>query len=184
MRSSLFVVRHTYCYTRKLTEQHFSSVLPLLLLQSREQRNRLSVCSKLCYAIGGAPYQITGSALGFFLQIYLLDVAQVNDKDFTKRSITKVKFHFSALFVKWGENCIFSDWKKLQENLLITFHLFTILQGEVCPFVSSAGFKLESLFAVACVHFCQPHISLRVSILQRLVKRIKLDPYCFALLLN
>lgn len=43
-----------------------------------EWRNRLSVCSKLCYAIGGAPYQITGSALGFFLQIYLLDVAQVS----------------------------------------------------------------------------------------------------------
>lgn len=39
------------------------------------QRNGLSVCSKLCYAIGGAPYQMTGSALGFFLQIYLLDVA-------------------------------------------------------------------------------------------------------------
>ncbi|KAK7905020.1 hypothetical protein WMY93_017627 [Mugilogobius chulae] len=38
-------------------------------------RNGLSVWNKLCYAIGGAPYQITGSALGFFLQIYLLDVA-------------------------------------------------------------------------------------------------------------
>uniref|UniRef100_A0A671LZR4 Sodium-dependent lysophosphatidylcholine symporter 1-B-like n=1 Tax=Sinocyclocheilus anshuiensis TaxID=1608454 RepID=A0A671LZR4_9TELE len=37
--------------------------------------SRLSVCSKLCYAIGGAPYQITGCAIGFFLQIYLLDVA-------------------------------------------------------------------------------------------------------------
>uniref|UniRef100_A0A672Z011 Major facilitator superfamily domain containing 2A n=1 Tax=Sphaeramia orbicularis TaxID=375764 RepID=A0A672Z011_9TELE len=40
--------------------------------------NRLSVCSKICYAIGGAPYQITGCALGFFLQIYLLDVAQLD----------------------------------------------------------------------------------------------------------
>ncbi|XP_072313368.1 sodium-dependent lysophosphatidylcholine symporter 1-B-like [Eucyclogobius newberryi] len=39
------------------------------------QRNGLSVWSKLCYAIGGVPYQMTGSALGFFLQIYLLDVA-------------------------------------------------------------------------------------------------------------
>ncbi|XP_060727559.1 sodium-dependent lysophosphatidylcholine symporter 1-A isoform X3 [Tachysurus vachellii] len=37
----------------------------------------MSVCSKLCFAIGGAPYQITGSSLGFFLQIYLLDVAQL-----------------------------------------------------------------------------------------------------------
>ncbi|XP_028995824.1 sodium-dependent lysophosphatidylcholine symporter 1-B-like [Betta splendens] len=42
------------------------------------QRSRLSVWSKICYAIGGAPYQITGSALGFFLQIYLLDVAQLD----------------------------------------------------------------------------------------------------------
>ncbi|KAG9331460.1 hypothetical protein JZ751_018939 [Albula glossodonta] len=33
---------------------------------------------KLCYAFGGAPYQITGSALGFFLQMYLLDVAQLD----------------------------------------------------------------------------------------------------------
>ncbi|KAK1805009.1 hypothetical protein P4O66_019369 [Electrophorus voltai] len=42
---------------------------------SCEPKGHLSVCSKLCYAIGGAPYQITGCALGFFLQIYLLDVA-------------------------------------------------------------------------------------------------------------
>ncbi|XP_071755883.1 sodium-dependent lysophosphatidylcholine symporter 1-B-like isoform X1 [Centroberyx gerrardi] len=46
--------------------------------KQRDQRSRLSVCNKLCYAIGGAPYQITGSALGFFLQIYLLDVAQLD----------------------------------------------------------------------------------------------------------
>ncbi|TSK31415.1 Sodium-dependent lysophosphatidylcholine symporter 1-B [Bagarius yarrelli] len=42
---------------------------------SKGENSRLSVCNKLCYAIGGAPYQITGCALGFFLQIYLLDVA-------------------------------------------------------------------------------------------------------------
>ncbi|XP_036411514.1 sodium-dependent lysophosphatidylcholine symporter 1-B [Megalops cyprinoides] len=47
-------------------------------LAKREQKGRLSVCSKLCYAVGGAPYQITGCALGFFLQIYLLDVALVD----------------------------------------------------------------------------------------------------------
>ncbi|XP_053190994.1 sodium-dependent lysophosphatidylcholine symporter 1-B [Scomber japonicus] len=48
------------------------------LARKHEHRNRLSVCNKLCYAIGGAPYQITGCALGFFLQIYLLDVAQLD----------------------------------------------------------------------------------------------------------
>ncbi|KAF7691242.1 sodium-dependent lysophosphatidylcholine symporter 1-B [Silurus meridionalis] len=40
-----------------------------------EPKRHLSVCNKLCYAIGGAPYQVTGCALGFFLQIYLLDIA-------------------------------------------------------------------------------------------------------------
>lgn len=47
-------------------------------VDKHERSGRLSVCNKLCYAIGGAPYQITGCALGFFLQIYLLDVAQVD----------------------------------------------------------------------------------------------------------
>ncbi|XP_072303744.1 sodium-dependent lysophosphatidylcholine symporter 1-B [Eucyclogobius newberryi] len=47
-------------------------------LARKRDRNRLSICSKLCYAVGGAPYQITGCALGFFLQIYLLDVAQLD----------------------------------------------------------------------------------------------------------
>ncbi|XP_064364410.1 sphingosine-1-phosphate transporter MFSD2B isoform X3 [Dromaius novaehollandiae] len=42
-----------------------------------EQEHRLSVCSKLCYAIGGAPNQVAGSAAAFFLQIYLLDIAHL-----------------------------------------------------------------------------------------------------------
>ncbi|KAJ6655611.1 hypothetical protein lerEdw1_004963 [Lerista edwardsae] len=49
-----------------------------LIRPKREGKGKLSICSKVCYAIGGAPYQITGCALGFFLQIYLLDVAQLD----------------------------------------------------------------------------------------------------------
>ncbi|NXW36512.1 MFS2B protein, partial [Phaetusa simplex] len=37
----------------------------------------LSICGKLCYAIGGAPNQVAGSAAAFFLQIYLLDIAHI-----------------------------------------------------------------------------------------------------------
>ncbi|KAA0718164.1 Sodium-dependent lysophosphatidylcholine symporter 1-A [Triplophysa tibetana] len=44
----------------------------------QERVRALTVCSKVCFAFGGAPYQITGSALGFFLQIFLLDVAQLD----------------------------------------------------------------------------------------------------------
>ncbi|XP_048353901.1 sodium-dependent lysophosphatidylcholine symporter 1-B-like [Sphaerodactylus townsendi] len=46
-------------------------------LQPLQVRSPLPLQRKLCYAIGGAPYQITGNALGFFLQIFLLDVAQL-----------------------------------------------------------------------------------------------------------
>ncbi|XP_026536461.1 sodium-dependent lysophosphatidylcholine symporter 1 isoform X1 [Notechis scutatus] len=49
-----------------------------LVRSKRESKAKLSICSKVCYAIGGAPYQITGCALGFFLQIYLLDVVQMD----------------------------------------------------------------------------------------------------------
>ncbi|XP_015242640.1 sodium-dependent lysophosphatidylcholine symporter 1-B [Cyprinodon tularosa] len=48
------------------------------LARKSEHRHRLTICNKICYAIGGAPYQITGCALGFFLQLYLLDVAQLD----------------------------------------------------------------------------------------------------------
>uniref|UniRef100_A0AAY4BKJ9 Major facilitator superfamily domain containing 2B n=1 Tax=Denticeps clupeoides TaxID=299321 RepID=A0AAY4BKJ9_9TELE len=47
------------------------------MLQTHTEQ-RLSVCSKLCFAIGGAPIQVAGSATAFFLQIYLLDVAQIS----------------------------------------------------------------------------------------------------------
>nr|XP_055197520.1 sodium-dependent lysophosphatidylcholine symporter 1 isoform X4 [Nyctereutes procyonoides] len=50
---------------------------PAQVKKEPKKKQQLSICNKLCYAVGGAPYQVTGCALGFFLQIYLLDVAQV-----------------------------------------------------------------------------------------------------------
>uniref|UniRef100_A0A8C5MBU7 MFSD2 lysolipid transporter B, sphingolipid n=1 Tax=Leptobrachium leishanense TaxID=445787 RepID=A0A8C5MBU7_9ANUR len=61
-------------------------VLPNAVTASRRRNRRrarqvnshkLTVFSKVCYAIGGAPNQVAGSASAFFLQIYLLDVAQI-----------------------------------------------------------------------------------------------------------
>ncbi|OWK05481.1 MFSD2A [Cervus elaphus hippelaphus] len=51
---------------------------PVQVKKEPKKKKQLSICNKLCYAVGGAPYQVTGCALGFFLQIYLLDVAQVD----------------------------------------------------------------------------------------------------------
>uniref|UniRef100_A0A3B4TYA8 MFSD2 lysolipid transporter B, sphingolipid n=1 Tax=Seriola dumerili TaxID=41447 RepID=A0A3B4TYA8_SERDU len=44
---------------------------------STDLSHKLSLCSKLCFAIGGAPKEVAASATAFFLQIYLLDVAQI-----------------------------------------------------------------------------------------------------------
>ncbi|XP_074013406.1 sodium-dependent lysophosphatidylcholine symporter 1-like isoform X2 [Numenius arquata] len=43
----------------------------------REEKPGLPLWRKVCYAVGGIPYQMTGNAIGFFLQIFLLDVAQM-----------------------------------------------------------------------------------------------------------
>uniref|UniRef100_A0A8C9XBT5 MFSD2 lysolipid transporter B, sphingolipid n=1 Tax=Sander lucioperca TaxID=283035 RepID=A0A8C9XBT5_SANLU len=52
---------------------------PLSPLSSQtELGQKLTLCSKLCFAIGGAPKEVAASATAFFLQIYLLDVAQIN----------------------------------------------------------------------------------------------------------
>jgi len=48
------------------------------LLSWLQEKPGLSLCRKVCYAAGGIPYQMTGNALGFFLQIFLLDVVQVS----------------------------------------------------------------------------------------------------------
>ncbi|KAG7280465.1 hypothetical protein CRUP_033766 [Coryphaenoides rupestris] len=61
-----------------LNNKEVSSTEGVKVARKHERGNRLTVCNKLCYAVGGAPYQITGCALGFFLQIYLLDVAQLD----------------------------------------------------------------------------------------------------------
>jgi len=57
---------------------HPSFLSSVQLSPQQERKRPLTVWSKVCFAIGGAPYQITGTALGFFLQIFLLDVALVS----------------------------------------------------------------------------------------------------------
>uniref|UniRef100_A0A3B4ABC5 Uncharacterized protein n=1 Tax=Periophthalmus magnuspinnatus TaxID=409849 RepID=A0A3B4ABC5_9GOBI len=49
-----------------------------LMTSATDLSQKLTLCSKLCFAIGGAPKEVAASATAFFLQIYLLDVAQIN----------------------------------------------------------------------------------------------------------
>uniref|UniRef100_A0A8C2C3N9 Zgc:171501 n=1 Tax=Cyprinus carpio TaxID=7962 RepID=A0A8C2C3N9_CYPCA len=45
--------------------------------ERQETSVRLPLSRKLCYAVGGVPYQMTNIAMGFSLQIFLLDVVQM-----------------------------------------------------------------------------------------------------------
>uniref|UniRef100_A0AAR2JNT3 Major facilitator superfamily domain containing 2B n=1 Tax=Pygocentrus nattereri TaxID=42514 RepID=A0AAR2JNT3_PYGNA len=67
-----------YMHAIFVNEYMFLRSLLFYLCSQTHPEQKLSVCSKLCFAIGGAPNQVAGSATAFFLQIYLLDVAQIN----------------------------------------------------------------------------------------------------------
>ncbi|XP_077366913.1 major facilitator superfamily domain-containing protein 2B isoform X2 [Festucalex cinctus] len=58
----------------KPTETLLAAKVP----QQTDLSQKLSVCNKLCFAIGGVPKEVAASATAFFLQIYLLDVAQIS----------------------------------------------------------------------------------------------------------
>uniref|UniRef100_A0A671SJP4 Zgc:171501 n=1 Tax=Sinocyclocheilus anshuiensis TaxID=1608454 RepID=A0A671SJP4_9TELE len=55
---------------------HFSKLI-LKNGNKNEFTSELPLSRKLCYAVGGVPYQMTNIAMGFSLQIFLLDVVQV-----------------------------------------------------------------------------------------------------------
>ncbi|KAB5546388.1 hypothetical protein PHYPO_G00071470 [Pangasianodon hypophthalmus] len=44
---------------------------------SQQKGPGIPLARKLCYAIGGMPYQMTSNAKGFFMQIFLLDIVQM-----------------------------------------------------------------------------------------------------------
>lgn len=48
------------------------SELPLI-----PRGGKLTVFQKLCFAVGGLPYQMCGNALGLFIPAFLLEIAQV-----------------------------------------------------------------------------------------------------------
>nr|XP_031540906.1 major facilitator superfamily domain-containing protein 2B [Vicugna pacos] len=50
----------------------------LLCLPQDSRAGRLSFCTKVCYGIGGVPNQVASSAVAFYLQLFLLDVAQIS----------------------------------------------------------------------------------------------------------
>ncbi|XP_054074276.1 uncharacterized protein LOC128916492 isoform X3 [Rissa tridactyla] len=65
---------HEDAELHRLTQE---GALPQRSMVHREEKPGLPLCRKVCYAIGGIPYQMTGNAIGFFLQIFLLDVVQM-----------------------------------------------------------------------------------------------------------
>ncbi|KAM6085013.1 sphingosine-1-phosphate transporter MFSD2B isoform 6-T6 [Theristicus caerulescens] len=75
---------------------------------AEEEEYRLSICSKLCYAIGGAPNQVAGSAAAFFLQIYLLDIA--HDAGMYTLHSSVLFFYVVPASFCIGKSCVVPDF--------------------------------------------------------------------------
>ncbi|XP_059836559.1 sodium-dependent lysophosphatidylcholine symporter 1-like [Hypanus sabinus] len=65
------------CLGEKLLQEAEPKPRGSMRVLQKSNRQALPLCQKLCFAVGGAPYQMTGNAIGFFLQIFLLDVVQM-----------------------------------------------------------------------------------------------------------
>uniref|UniRef100_UPI00358E1129 sodium-dependent lysophosphatidylcholine symporter 1-A-like isoform X2 n=1 Tax=Myxine glutinosa TaxID=7769 RepID=UPI00358E1129 len=51
--------------------------LPSFVPPRRPSNQKLSTYSKVCFALGGVPYQMTENVIGFYLPIFLLDIVQL-----------------------------------------------------------------------------------------------------------
>lgn len=79
-----------------------------------EKSQPLPVWRKICFAIGGAPYQITSTVLGFFMSIFLLEVAQViiYSIDLLLRSVLSLHEIFNCI-IKYKQGEIEATMKSL-----------------------------------------------------------------------
>lgn len=79
-----------------------------------EKSQPLPVWRKICFAIGGAPYQITSTVLGFFMSIFLLEVAQViiYSIDLLLRSVLPLHEIFNCI-IKYKQGEIEATMKSL-----------------------------------------------------------------------
>lgn len=99
--------------------QYFSTQIPEDMESATtrefwEKSQPLSVWRKICFAIGGAPYQITSTVLGFFMSIFLLEVAQViiYSIDLLLRSVLPLHEIFNCI-IKYKQGEIEATMKSL-----------------------------------------------------------------------
>lgn len=62
-------------------------------LWSPQGSGGIPLARKMCYAVGGVPYQMTTVAMGLSLQIFLLDVVQV------KVALTNNRFFYHPMYL-------------------------------------------------------------------------------------
>lgn len=99
--------------------QYFSTQIPEDMESATtrefwEKSQPLPVWRKICFAIGGAPYQITSTVLGFFMSIFLLEVAQViiYSIDLLLRSVLSLHEIFNCI-IKYKQGEIEATMKSL-----------------------------------------------------------------------
>nr|NP_001104673.1 Sodium-dependent lysophosphatidylcholine symporter 1-B-like [Danio rerio]AAI53944.1 Zgc:171501 protein [Danio rerio] len=124
--------------------------------KTRETSVKLPLSRKLCYAVGAAPYQMTNIAIGFSLQIFLLDVVQM--EAFSVSLILFVSHVWDAVTdplvgylvsrSKWTQIGKLMPWAVLSTPLVILSYIFLWL----IPFrATSSAASVPWFLTISCL---------------------------------
>nr|XP_009302560.1 uncharacterized protein LOC571061 isoform X5 [Danio rerio] len=124
--------------------------------KTRETSVKLPLSRKLCYAVGAAPYQMTNIAIGFSLQIFLLDVVQM--EAFSVSLILFISHVWDAVTdplvgylvsrSKWTQIGKLMPWAVLSTPLVILSYIFLWL----IPFrATSSAVSVPWFLTISCL---------------------------------
>jgi len=69
-----------FVFTKNPDDGATDDTVPLIVEESdlvTDNLEPLPLWRKICFAVGGAPYQTTNTVINFFISIFLLEVAKV-----------------------------------------------------------------------------------------------------------
>ena len=83
---------------------YISQCVAILQRKLRYQQNlltgKLTIGQKLCFAMGGLPYQMTGNCLGLFLPTFILEIAGVSNTIIVQTILAKIDYFLSKVEAK------------------------------------------------------------------------------------
>lgn len=117
--------------------------LVVLIQDDNVIQYRLPVWRKICFAIGGVPYQMTNAVVSFFFSIFLLEVAEVCHIVRFIKTHPHINCHKETLFVC----CFDRNYNTIEFEIVSTVFNLRYLCGKVW---SKAVHRLHTKQSYVC----------------------------------